>query len=441
MTAPMSQQLDPPSLGKDPGAGFSCKGPPPGFPLRRLAGSPSWSFLLIFTVAFVLRLGMLNYFPKDQIPPNPSWETGAVAISLAETGRMADPYIIPTGPTAHMPPLMVAAMGLLYRVLGTGYVGGMVRWILIMAGYSTLFALLPWLGHRFGLGGEAGLIGGLIGALALGFPGEVESFSGIAMALILVAFLNRWTKEAPSSIETLLFGLVLGGAFHLQPALLPVVLGCISFEVWPRRTRSSWASALIILGILIACLPWGIRNYRTFEGIFFVRSNFGLEMHVGNHEGAHPDVDVSSTRNSFRHPRTDVGEAKRIQEIGERPYMKEKGQEALDWIRNNPGEFLKLTAMRTIFFWTGPFYDPLVAMAQTLLSLLAFIGLVRSIPAVSAPCRAVLTIPLLTYPAVYYVVAFMPRYGQPIRWLLLLLAGKALWNFFSTVTRRRRQPG
>ena len=55
----------------------------------------------------------------------------------------------------------------------------------------------------------------------------------------------------------------------------------------PRQTL------LVVLGISIACLPWGFRNHRTFDGaIFFVRSNFGLELRMGNHEGAHASMDV-----------------------------------------------------------------------------------------------------------------------------------------------------
>jgi hypothetical protein len=30
---------------------------------------------------------------------------------------------------------------------------------------------------------------------------------------------------------------------------------------------------------------------------------------------------------------------------------------------------------------------------------------------------------LATYPVIYYLVAYIPRYGEPVRWVLLLLAG------------------
>ena len=38
-------------------------------------------------------------------------------------------------------------------------------------------------------------------------------------------------------------------------------------------------------------------------------------------------------------------------------------------------------------------------------------------------------IPLITFPLVYYVVIYMPRYRVPLDWILLLLAGAAAWHW------------
>ncbi|MFC1575780.1 hypothetical protein ACFL5A_03955, partial [Gemmatimonadota bacterium] len=86
-------------------------------PLRWIVCTPARAFVVLFIPSFALRLWTLTLLPQDIVPPNPDWETGAVAISLVETGTFSDPYLIPTGPTAHMPPLDVAAMSLIYRVL------------------------------------------------------------------------------------------------------------------------------------------------------------------------------------------------------------------------------------------------------------------------------------------------------------------------------------
>lgn len=397
-----------------------------------IARSPGWAFVLIFILGFGLRLGMVSIFPRDLIPPNPKWETGAVALSLVRSGEFADPYLIPTGPTAHMPPLYIGAMSLLYRLVGVSFLGGLVRWFLVLGVYSVLWALLPWLGGRFGLGREAGVLGGLAGTLCLGFPSEIEPFTSLVLALLLMSFLVRWQGSGGSWGGSFLFGLVIGVAFHLKPALLPVVLGCMVFELGWSGNRRRWGfSGLMALGILLACLPWGWRNYTTFHDIFFIRSNMGLELYVGNHPGAHSDIDISVARGSFQHPRSDRDEAERVRELGERNYMREKQREALAWIGENPAKFLKLTALRAVYFWCGPLHRGVSAMGYMTLTLLAFVGAGWVLPTLTVPRRAVLLIPLATYPVIYYVLAYMPRYGEPIRWILFLLAGAAVWGWMN----------
>mgnify|MGYP001820265568 CR=1 FL=1 len=222
-------------------------------------------------------------------------------------------------------------------------------------------------------------------------------------------------------------GLALGTAFHLQPVLLVVVLGYMAFELWWRHGKGSWQPvALMALGMLLACLPWGVRNYTAFHRAYFIRSNFGLELYVGNHDGAHADIDVSAARGSFQHPRTDRAEAERVLELGEGLYMAEKEGEALDWIRANPGEFLKLTGTRVLYFWAGPLHKGWGAAPYLLLALMALVGVWRIFPSMTVTQRAALLVPLATYPLVYYLVAYMPRYGEPLRWILFLLAGAAV---------------
>ena len=125
----------------------------------------------------------------------------------------------------------------------------------------------------------------------------------------------------------------------------------------------------------------------------------------------------------------------RVLEVGEAAYMREKQHEALAWIGGNPGEFLRLTATRVLYFWLGPWHAPVRAFGYTLLFVIAVIGAWRLLPTIGAPERAALLIPLATYPLIYYVVAYMPRYGEPVRWSLFLLAGGAVWGWVGEGSR------
>jgi hypothetical protein len=47
-------------------------------------------------------------------------------------------------------------------------------------------------------------------------------------------------------------------------------------------------------------------------------------------------------------------------------------------------------------------------------------------------------IPLATYPLIYYIVAYMPRYRIPIDWILYILAGAAVWQLIGGSLRTSR---
>jgi hypothetical protein len=300
--------------------------------------------------------------------------------------------------------------------------------------------MLPWLSEKQGTSRYAGFIGGIAGALLLEWHGHGEYLTGIAMGLILVVFLRRWTKNNISWKGSFLLGLGIGIAFHVQPALLPVILGCMAFELWWSRNKRKWAYlSVLALGILIACIPWGWRNYTTFNALVFIRSNFGLELRLGNHEGAVPALDmIVALEGRPRHPKANFAEAKKLREIGEIAYMREATIEALEWIRGYPGDFVWLTLGRFGHVWAGPFHEPRKIVGISVLTILALWGAWRTIPNLTIPQRAAILIPLGTYPLVYYLVGYLPRYRVPIDWILFILAGAAVWGLISGVIKQSK---
>ncbi len=66
----------------------------------KILGLPVWAFL--FLLSFAVRAVLLAIWASN----HPDFfslggEIGRVTSSLLRTGRFADPYMIPTGPTAH----------------------------------------------------------------------------------------------------------------------------------------------------------------------------------------------------------------------------------------------------------------------------------------------------------------------------------------------------
>jgi hypothetical protein len=405
-----------------------------------IAATPRRAFLVVFVAAFSLRLGLvaLGLIPDAWHPPGRSLEPEAVAASLVRTGQFADPYAVPTGPTAHVPPLHALGLATILAVFGETPAAGLARLLLIFAAYATLYALLPWLAGRVGLGRPAGVLAGLAGALLLTWPEEVEPFAALALALLVAAFHRRWTAGPPTPWASFLLGVASGVAFHLQPVLLAVVAGLLAYELWGPARRRRWrAAAVVVLGIFVACVPWAWRNHRAFGEVVFVRDNLGLELRAGNREGASAEMAANHRLGTDRHPRTSAAEALRVRALGERAYMHEAGREAVDWIRRHPTRFIELTGLRAVHFWFGPSDDLPAALVASVLTGLAALGALLALPRLPAPSRASLLVPLATFPLIYYLLAYAPRYRVPLDWLLLLLAGAAVGRGLEHAARPR----
>lgn len=383
-----------------PGLGFSFTRS-----LDRLGQRPGRAFLLLFAFSFSIQGFFLTKVPQGQIRPNTNWELPAIAVSLAERGAFADPYALPTGPTAHLAPIPPAIFGLSYRLFGLNLLGGYVGWLVNMTVSAAVWGMLPWLAGAVGLGGGVGVLAGFVGAMIPKWAGHGENLAALAMGLLMVAFVRRWRSGRGSGGGAFLLGIGSGVAFHAQPALLPVVLG------------------------------W---NYRAFDAVFFIRSNLGLELRMGNHEGVAATFDIMDRRGEqYIHPRALESEARKVQEVGEVKYMRGAGRESLDWMWENPGEFAKLTASRIAHWWLGPLDDSPGAFLVTLLTLLSGVGVWLAFPSMAVPERWAILIPLLTFPLIHYVVAYMPRYREPIDWIFFLLAAAAIRNAVGWSNPRR----
>lgn len=393
------------------------------------------AILVVFAVACLVRGGILasGMVPAAWIEPETRSEVGRVARSLAETGRYADGYAVPTGPTAHPLPLYTGTLGLLYGLLGMTHAAGVVRCLLGIALYSAMFAAIPWFAVRVGLGVRAGLLGGLAGAIfprmgaaeVIGWSGD-EPLATLAMALLMAALARRWGKGRCDPRGALAIGFGFGIAFHAAPALLLVLFASALFEAVRSAGRARWLSlAAYVLGATVACAPWTARNLTTFGEWFFLRSNFGLELRIAYHDGARPDMVSMDLRGggSARHPGVDAEEAREVLALGEVEYMRRARREALDWITAHPAESARLAGARFVLYWLGTAGATGEAPLAWLLTLLAALGAAHALPKRSPAERAAVLIPLAAYPIVYYVVTYMARYTVPVGWVLLLLAG------------------
>ena len=175
---------------------------------------------------------------------------------------------------------------------------------------------------------------------------------------------------------------------------------------------------------ILTLVPWSVRNYRAFHRVLPLRDNFGLELWIGNHEGAN---EAQQYPRAF--PLLDPTE---YNQLGELPFMEGKFHAAIQFIRDHPASFLRLSAYRFAYFWSEPrgswwFVPSLLAWAGMVLAL-------RRHPASASPYALV----ILVFPTVYYLTHTFPSYRHPMEPVVLLLASFALWQIASLCFRPLR---
>ncbi len=132
-------------------------------------------------------------------------------------------------------------------------------------------------------------------------------------------------------------GLVLGAATLAQPGtvfLLPAFAGLEALRGTPARAAVA-RLGLLVAGAALAISPWTVRNALLLGRFVPVATNFGHSMLVGNH----PEAD-----GGFRPVRTPyLG-------MPEVDYDRMALRKALEWIRENPGAFVRLVRRKQMIF-------------------------------------------------------------------------------------------
>lgn len=196
-----------------------------------MARSPGRAFVVIFLLSFAIRSYLLTLVPREYILPHTPWEMEAVATSLVQSGQFADPYVLPTGPAAHLPSILPSILGLIWHLFGMGLAAGYAAWLFRLASYSAVYAILPWFADRLRVERQVGV---LTGAFFAVWPGHGEALTVIVLGLLLIAFLRRWSSAENSLGGSIMLRLAACVAFHLQPELSP---GVEIRPFGPRRLR------------------------------------------------------------------------------------------------------------------------------------------------------------------------------------------------------------
>ncbi|MFL6451662.1 MAG: hypothetical protein ACJ746_28890 [Bryobacteraceae bacterium] len=369
---------------------------------------------------------------------------------MARTGVLGNPFLLPSGPSATVPPLYPLMMAAVFRIFGTGAAGEAIKVLATCLISSVQYALLPWVGKRLQFPPSIGYTAGLVGALIplnpyIEVQGDFENHLSGVLLLILLA----WTVTAASRPLSVSGALAIGGFYGIctltSPSLAPLCCISLAYVVFEPRTISQ-RPLLGLLGVASAILvvaPWPARNYVQLRSPILTRSNFGLEFSLANNDRASPLMIENEAIFACCHPLKNAAQARQVQQIGEVEYNRRLKQKAFEWVREHPSRFAQLTALRIWYMWAPKAPEQLRTLAfrsLTLLSLGGIIILWRTNRKTALLC----SVPLIVYPLPYYLVQIHFRYRYPMTLIFLLLscvtAFRLLQWFFNWRKRAIRSP-
>lgn len=376
---------------------------------------------VIFLVALAVRLWMFS-----QLSPEKAWryfyqynEFARIAWAVVSSYGYCSPWAnTPLAPTAVEPPLYSYLLVGIFKLAGPYSYAS----LLIGSGLNGIVSaftavLILRIGKR-DFSPAAGILAAWIWAAWIYEAAVAVRLweSSLSAFFLMVACL--WLPELAGSLRQsrwLLFG-VLAGIVALTNTTFLSVFPFFWLWLWISHRRQGRSCGRVLLASVAVCVlilvPWTIRNYVTFHRLMPLRDNFGLELWIGNHVGA---TEEHQYPGAF--PILDPTEYNRL---GELPFMEAKRQIALQFIRQHPGEFLRLSARRFLRFWTTP-----RGTAWPLVSISAWAGMVlmlRRKRLGAAPYAIVLVV----FPLIYYVTHSFPTYRHPIEPVLILLAAYAV---------------
>ena len=383
------------------------------------------SFFWIVLLAMLLRLGIIligHTYKFKTLDDNFSfgWEMGRIGRSLALGQGFSNPFNDPSGPTAWEPPLYPFLIAGVFKLFGVYTHASALVLLTINSFFSALTCIPIFLISRKCFGEKVAVWGAWLWAL---LPNVtywstrwVWETSLAALLMATIFWMTLILEEREGWRPWIEFGLLWGIAALTNTSLL-AFLPASGLWIWLRRAKQhkrSFSGVLLASLIFFACIaPWLIRNYRTFGQLVFIRSNFGAELRLGNGPGA------DGTWMEFLHPSQNIYEMRRYLQFGEIAYVKQRKQEAIEYIKADYARFAFLSLKRFIYYWGGipklsKFPPPEVKNALFLASsILALFGLIQAIRKKRAGAWLFFWL-ILSYPTVYYFVFPHPRYRHLI---------------------------
>ena len=388
----------------------------------------------ILALAVATRVGMIVLLLSRKPA---SWlfskgiDLGYVAQSLSSGHGLSSPFGGSTGPSAFLPPGYPALLAFLFRVFGSYSNGAALALMASQALFSVLtVAAMLYVARRM-FGAATANVAGAVWAVSLPLLAMVTiPWDTCLSSLLLVGMmaLALMCVARPRTSLWAAMGIYCGVAMLVNPSLTLVLFAMVGWAVIRTEAWRGAGPVVWLVVVLAVFAPWPIRNARVLHAFIPLRSNFGYELWQGNRDGATGVFDVTL------YPTGDREEYAEYAAEGEVAYMRHKSEVAKRFIREHPGEFVKLTAERIVRFWTGAGGDmnyPIFVLHSTVTTLLGFCGLAVLVRR-RRPVAMLFLPTLLLFPLPYYVTHPDFRFRallDPMMTILSAVAVVWMWEY------------
>ena len=355
-------------------------------------------------------------------------EMGLLAKSLLAGKGLSSPFGGDTGPTAIVAPIYPLLVAAVFRIFGAYSMASAVA-ILIAQTFVNLITiwLIMYVTRRL-FNQATATVAGLTWAcsLPLVWMPTILWETSVSCCLLVGLFalvLKFRAMRNIGPVQWIMVGGYCGLCALVNPALLLSLAGTVLWLAYVTRGKQSYRPLLSLLAFVLVFAPWPIRNARIFHAFVPLRTTVGLELWMGNREGATGFLDESVF------PMFNQQELADYVTRGEVGYSAHKSELAKKYITTHPREFLELTGRRFIRFWTGTGTQNgsvLFAIHATSTSLLGILALGLLIHRRRLSAAALFVIPMLLFPIPYLITHAEFRYRLVIDPLMTIIGAYGL---------------
>ncbi len=325
------------------------------------------------------------------------------------------------------------------------------RVILIAQAIINAFCVFPayWIGRHLN-NRATGLICAVIFAVLpeIVYASTSMVTESISNTLVLAAIyfylkLKDTVKYKSYSRHYLLFGAYIGFLALVNSSLLLLLPAFIIGFYFVGGYKKNFLKIVFLLsvGSILVITPWIIRNY-VYLGKPVIRTTFGYNLWRGNYPGAsgtgrvdpqNKDVIVLN-EDYYKYLKTNVPDS----EIGMDSFFT---AEAINFIKEEPLRFIKLTLLRVLYFVT---YDPTHPLTKNIFYLGGYIFILVFgvwggilLKKLKRLDLAFVFIPFF-HLILYSLVMVLPRYRMILVWILMIFSSIAIADLLSKLKKNNR---